>query len=125
MAFHGQLLKTEIFDEEEEETSEEIPEEAVSPSPTAKTDSKKAAQSKTDKQKTGGRTSVTIVSGKKSGKMSVSRGTNSRASSPSPPSRPASAEKEKKPVYEINFDPYLPVNFVCLQLKFVENFESN
>ncbi|KAL9966991.1 hypothetical protein ACROYT_G025142 [Oculina patagonica] len=97
VAFNGQLLKTDIF--EEEETSEETVPESVSPTPAAKSDSKKAEQAKSDKQKTGGKTSATNVSGKKSGKMSVSRGANNRASSPSPSSRPASGveEKEKKP----------------------------
>ncbi|PFX30429.1 uncharacterized protein LOC111323577 [Stylophora pistillata] len=94
VAFSGQLLKTEIF--EKEETSQEIPAELAAQPPTTKADSKKVSPiTKTDKAKTGGKTSATVVSGKKSGKTSVSRGANSRASSP-PASRPASAEKEKK-----------------------------
>ncbi|KAJ7365195.1 hypothetical protein OS493_007846 [Desmophyllum pertusum] len=98
VAFNGQLLKTEIF-EVEEETPDEIPPESLSPTPGAKTDSKKTEQTKNDKQKIGGKTSGTSVSGKKSGKMGVSRGASNRASSPSPSSRPTSgvAEKEKKP----------------------------
>ncbi|CAH3127380.1 unnamed protein product [Pocillopora meandrina] len=89
VAFSGQLLKTEIFEEEEEEISQEIPAEPVPPPPTTKANSKKVSQiTKTDRAKT--------VSDKKGGKMNASRGANSRAPSP-PASRPASAEKEKKP----------------------------
>ncbi|RMX45613.1 hypothetical protein pdam_00010592 [Pocillopora damicornis] len=89
VAFSGQLLKTEIFEEEEEEISQEIPAEPVPPPPTTKANSKKVSQiTKTDRAKT--------VSDKKGGKMNTSRGANSRAPSP-PASRPASAEKEKKP----------------------------
>lgn len=103
VAFNGQLLKTDIFEEEEEEdddeTTKEIVPESVSPTSTAKIDSKKAEHTKNEKQKIGGKASTTNVTGKKSGKMSVSRGVCNRASSPSPSKRPASAveEKEKKP----------------------------
>lgn len=103
VAFNGQLLKTDIFEEEEEEdddeTTKEIVPESVSPTSTAKIDSKKAEHTKNEKQKIGGKASTTNVTGKKSGKMSVSRGAGNRASSPSPSKRPASAveEKEKKP----------------------------
>ncbi|XP_020616659.1 uncharacterized protein LOC110054652 [Orbicella faveolata] len=103
VAFNGQLLKTDIFEEEEEEdddeTTKEIVPESVSPTPTAKIDSKKAEHTKNEKQKIGGKASTTNVTGKKSGKMSVSRGVGNRASSPSPSKRPASAveEKETKP----------------------------
>ena len=100
VAFNGQLLKTDIFEEEEEdEATKEIVSESVSPTPGAKIDSKKAEHTKDEKQKTGGKASTTNVTGKKSGKKSVSRVAGNRASSPSPSSRPASAveEKEKKP----------------------------
>ena len=100
VAFSGQLLKTDIFEEDEEETSKETAPESVSPvSPGGKTDTKKAEHTKNEKQKTGGKTSLTNITGKKSGKMSVSRGASNRTSSLSPSSRPASGvqEKEKKP----------------------------
>ena len=103
VAFNGQLLKTDIFEEEEEEeegekTKEVVPE-SVSPTPGAKTDSKKAEHTKNEKLKTDGKASTTKVTGKKSGKISASRGTTDRAPSPSPSSEPASGveEKEKKP----------------------------
>lgn len=101
VAFNGQLLKTDIFEEEEEEVeaTKEIISESVSPTPGTKIDSKKAEHTKNEKQKTGGKASTTNVTGKKSGKQSVSRVAGNRASSPSPSLRPASAveEKEKKP----------------------------
>jgi len=101
VAFNGQLLKTDIFEEEEEEVeaTKEIVSQSVSPMPGAKIDSKKAEHTKNEKQKTGGKASTTNVTAKKSGKKSVSRAASNRASSPSPSSRPASVveEKEKKP----------------------------
>ena len=96
VAFNGQLLKTDIFEEEEQdEATKEIVSESVSPTPGTKVDSKKAEHTKNEKQKTGGKASTTNVTGKKSGKKSA----GNRASSPSPSSRPASVaeEKEKKP----------------------------
>ena len=77
----------------------EILPESVSPTPPAKIDSKKAEHTKNEKQRIGGKASATSVTGRKSGKMNVSRGAGSRASSPSPSKRPVSAveEKEKKP----------------------------
>ena len=94
VAFNGQLLKTDIFEkeeEEEDETTEEIVPESVSPTPSAKIDSKKAEHTNNEKKKIGGKASATNVTGKKSGKMNVSRGAGNRASSPSPSKRPASA----------------------------------
>ena len=100
VAFNGQLLKTDIFEEEEEEeeTTKDIVPESLSQTPGAKIDSKKAEHAKNEKLKTGGKANTTNVAGKKSGKMSVSRGASNRTSSPSPSSRPASGveEKEKK-----------------------------
>ena len=97
VAFRGQLLKTEIFEEEEEETSEETPTETVSPAPGAKTDStKKIEKTKSDKQKPVGKASGTNVRREKSVKVGVSRGASGRASSPAPSSRPASAVEEEK-----------------------------
>jgi len=101
VAFHGQLLKTEIFEEEEEEEDEnEARPESVSPTPAAKRDlTKRAEKAKTDRQKSSEKGNGTNTSGKKSTPISVSRGANSRASSPAPSSRPASAvvEEDKKP----------------------------
>ena len=98
VAFRGQLLKTEIFEEEEEETLEETPAESVSPAPGAKTDStKKTEKTKSDKQKPVGKANGNNASGEKIAKVGVSRGASGRASSPAPSSRPASAVvKEKK-----------------------------
>ena len=86
-------------EEDNDETTKEIIPESVSPTPAAKIDSKKAEHAKNDKQKISGKVSTNNVTGRKSGKMSVSRGIDNRASSPSASKRPASAaeEKEKKP----------------------------
>ena len=100
VAFNGQLLKTEIFEEEEDdELTKEIVPESVSPTNGGKIDLKKVENTKNEKQKIGGKGRTNNVTGKKSGKMSASRGLGNRASSPLPSKRPASAveEKEKKP----------------------------
>lgn len=69
---------------------------------------------KTDRAKT--------VSDKKGGKMNTSRGANSRAPSP-PASRPASAEKEKKPRCEDDSELNVLLNSWS-RYEGVTNFES-
>lgn len=99
VAFHGQLLKTEVFEEEEEEPSTEK-EESGSPVLGSKTTSTKTeGKTKIDKQKSGKTWNGMNSNDKSTSRKGVARGANKGAASPTPASRPQSAvfEEDTKP----------------------------
>lgn len=96
VAFRGQFLKTEVFEEEEVLTVEEI--EKISPAPGTKTSETKK-EKPADKQRATGKRNGINASDKTIAGKSASRGTNNRGLSPAPQPPPISANvgEDKKP----------------------------
>ncbi|XP_074624211.1 uncharacterized protein LOC141882156 [Acropora palmata] len=97
VAFHGQFLKTEVFEEEEEVLAVEETEK-ISPAPGTKTSETKK-EKQTDKQRAAGKRNGMNASNKAIAGKSASRGTNNRGLSPAPQPRPMSTNvgEDKKP----------------------------
>ena len=96
VAFHGQFLKTEVFEEEEVLAVEET--EKISPAPGTKTSETKK-EKQTDKQRAAGKRNGMNASSKTIAEKSASRGTNNRGLAPAPQPRPmpTNVGEDKKP----------------------------
>lgn len=97
VAFHGQFLKTEVFEEEEEVLAVEETEK-ISPAPGTKT-SETRKEKQTDRQRAAGKRNGMNASNKTIAEKSASRGTNNRGLAPAPQPRPMSTNvgEDKKP----------------------------
>ena len=97
VAFHSQLLKTEVF-EEEEEVLAVVETEKISPAPGTNTSETKK-EKQTDKQRAAGKRNGTKASDKTVAGKSASRGVNNKGLSPAPQPRPITADvgEDKKP----------------------------